>query len=134
MKTKFFILIILLLTIASFAQSQTKLPNAIQQKQVSENAIYQLFPTPNIWTFIKLDTRNGKMWQVHFTVNTDGFEGQVVLNSIPLVTEGDEIEGRFTLLKTENTYNLLLLDQIDGRVWQAQWNSEVEKRFISRIY
>ena len=74
------------------------------------------------------------MWQVHFTVNTDGFEGQVALNSIPLVTEDDETEGRFTLLKTENTYNLLLLDQIDGRVWQAQWNSEVEKRFISRIY
>ena len=134
MKTKFFTLIILLLTTASIVQGQTNQPKSIQQKQVSENAIYQLFPTPNVWTFIKLDTRNGKMWQVHFTVNTDGFEGQVVLNSIPLVTEDDEIEGRFTLLKTENTYNLLLLDQIDGRVWQAQWNSEVEKRFISRIY
>ena len=134
MKTKFFNLIILLLTIVSFAQSQTKLPNPIQLKNASENAIYQLFPTPNIWTFIKLDTRNGKMWQVHFTINSDGFEGQVVLNSIPLVTEDDEIEGRFTLIKTENTYNLLLLDQIDGRVWQAQWNSDVEKRFISRIY
>ena len=134
MKTKFFTLIILLLTIVSFAQSQTKQTNPIQLKHASENAIYKLFPTPNIWTFIKLDTRNGKMWQVHFTINSDGFEGQVVLNSIPLVTEDDEIEGRFTLIKTENTYNLLLLDQIDGRVWQAQWNSDVEKRFISRIY
>jgi hypothetical protein len=134
MKTKLFTLIILLLTIVSIVQGQTNQPKAILQKQVSEKAIYQLFPTPNIWTFIKLDTRNGKMWQVHFTINTDGFEGQVVLNSIPLVTEEDEIEGRFTLSKTENTYNLLLLDQIDGRVWQAQWNSEVEKRFISRIY
>ena len=134
MKTKFFTLIILLLTIVSFAQSQTKQSNPIQLKNASENAIYQLFPTPNIWTFIKLDTRNGKMWQVHFTINSDGFEGQVVLNSIPLVNEDDEINGRFTLIKTENTYNLLLLDQIDGRVWQAQWNSDVEKRFISRIY
>ena len=134
MKTKFFTLIILLLTIVSFAQSQTKQSNPIQLKNASENAIYQLFPTPNIWTFIKLDTRNGKMWQVHFTINSDGFEGQVVLNSIPLVNGDDEINGRFTLIKTENTYNLLLLDQIDGRVWQAQWNSDVEKRFISRIY
>ena len=134
MKTKFFTLIFLLLTIISFAQIQTKLNDAIQQKQVIESPIYELFPTPNIWTFIKLDTRNGKMWQVHLSVNADGFEGQVVLNSTPLVIEEDEIKSRFTLYKTENTYNLILLDQIDGRVWQTQWNSEQEKRFISRIY
>lgn len=134
MKTKFFTLIFLILTIISFAQNQTKLTDVIQQKQVTENAIYQLFPTPNIWTFIKLDTRNGKMWQVHLSVNADGFEGQIVLNSTSLVIEEDEIKGRFTLYKTENTYNLILLDQIDGRVWQTQWNSEQEKRFISRIY
>jgi hypothetical protein len=134
MKTKFFTLIFLILTIISFAQNQTKLTDVIQQKQVTENAIYQLFPTPNIWTFIKLDTRNGKMWQVHLSVNADGFEGQIVLNSTSLVIEEDEVKGRFTLYKTENTYNLILLDQIDGRVWQTQWNSEQEKRFISRIY
>ena len=74
------------------------------------------------------------MWQVHLSVNADGFEGQIVLNSTSLVIEEDEIKGRFTLYKTENTYNLILLDQIDGRVWQTQWNSEQEKRFISRIY
>jgi len=134
MKTKFFTLIFLLLTIISFAQNQTKLTDSIQQKQVIESPIYELFPTPNVWTFIKLDTRNGKMWQVHLSVNADEFEGQVVLNSTPLVIEEDEIKGRFTLYKTENTYNLILLDQIDGRVWQTQWNSLQEKRFISRIY
>ncbi|RXR22148.1 hypothetical protein [Flavobacterium stagni] len=134
MKPKFFTLIILLFTIVSFAQSQSKQLIPIQQKPVAENTIYQLFPTPNIWTYIKLDTRNGKMWQVHFSVNADGFEGQIVLNSVSLTPEVDEIKGRFTLYKTENTYNLILLDQIDGRVWQVQWNSEEEKRFISRIY
>ena len=134
MKTKFFTLFLLIFTTVSFAQNQTKLPNVIQQKQVSDNVIYQLFPTPNIWTFIKLDTRNGKMWQVHFSINDEGFDGQLVLNSIPLVIEEDEIKGRFTLCKTENTYNLILLDQIDGRVWQVQWNSEEKKRFVIRLY
>jgi hypothetical protein len=134
MKTKFFTLFFLILVTVSFAQNQTKQPNIIQQKQVSENAIYQLFPTPNIWTFIKLDTRNGKMWQVHFSITDEGYDGQLVLNSIPLVLEEDEINGRFTLFKTENTYNLILLDQIDGRVWQVQWNSEEKKRFVSRLY
>jgi uncharacterized membrane protein len=29
------------------------------------NAVaYRLFPTENIYTFIKLDTRNGRMWQI----------------------------------------------------------------------
>jgi hypothetical protein len=134
MKTKYFTLIITILLFAFSAHSQEKQITTIQQKQISENAIYQLFPTPNIWTYIKLDTRNGKMWQVHFSISTDEFEGQVDLNSISLVSELEEIKGRFTLYKTENIYNLLLLDQIDGRVWQVQWNNDKEKRFVSRIY
>lgn len=131
MKTKIFLLFILLLFFS--AQSQEKQIANVQQKLISEN-IYQLFSTPNIGTFIKLDTRNGKIWQVHFSVNSNQYEGQLELNSINLVSEVDETKGRFTLYKTENTYNLLLLDQIDGRVWQVQWNSEQEKRFVSRIY
>ena len=131
MKTKIFLLFILLLFFS--AQSQEKQIANVQQKLISEN-IYQLFSTPHIGTFIKLDTRNGKIWQVHFSVNSNQYEGQLELNSINLVSEVDETKGRFTLYKTENTYNLLLLDQIDGRVWQVQWNSEQEKRFVSRIY
>lgn len=133
MKTKLITLITLLLFTFS-VNSQVKQNVTFQPKQVSENAIYQLFPTPNVWTFIKLDTRNGKMWQVHFSINSDQFEGQVEINSLSLVDEGEDSKGRFILYKTENTYNLLLLDQIDGRVWQVQWNSEIAKRFISRIF
>jgi hypothetical protein len=134
MKTKFITLFFTLFLIASSARSQEKQSTTIQQKPILENSIYQLFSTPNVWTFIKLDTRNGKMWQVHFSINNDKFEGQLVLNSNPLVSEEDEIKGRFTLYKTENIYNLLMIDQIDGRVWQVQWNSEQDKRFISRLY
>lgn len=132
MKTKIFFLFILLLVFFS-AQSQEKQITNVQQKLISEN-IYQLFPTPNIGTFIKLDTRNGKIWQVHFSVNSNQYKGQLEINSINLVSEVDETKGRFTLYKTENTYILLLLDQIDGRVWQVQWNYQESMRFISRIY
>jgi hypothetical protein len=74
------------------------------------------------------------MWQVHFSISADEFEGQLDLNLIPLVNEHDEIKGRFTLYKTENTYNFILLDQIDGKVWQVQWNSKQELRGVSRIF
>ncbi|HEV3218228.1 MAG TPA: hypothetical protein VGZ48_00545 [Candidatus Acidoferrales bacterium] len=45
-----------------------------------------------------------------------------------------ETPGRFTLYPTENIYNFLLLDQIDGRVWQVQWNwDSPAKRFVLPI-
>ena len=129
MKTQFLTLTFVLFSIFSFAQNPTKQSSIIQQK--SENAIYQLFPTQNIWTFIKLDTRNGKMWQVQFSF--DDNKGELVLNSLPLVSEGNETKGRFTLYPTENMYNFLLLDQIDGTVVQVQWSSDAKKRGIVSV-
>jgi hypothetical protein len=133
MNTKILTLTFVLFTTVSFAQTQTIPTSTIQQKQVSENAIYQLFPTKNYWTFIKLDTRNGKMWQVQFSVSDDNNTGELVLNSLPLVSEEKEVKGRFTLYPTENMYNFLLLDQIDGTVVQAQWSMDAKKRGIVSV-
>jgi hypothetical protein len=130
MKKQFLTLTFVLFSIFSFAQNPTKQSSIIQQK--SENAIYQLFPTQNIWTFIKLDTRNGKMWQVHFSVSDEN-KGELVLNSLPLVSEENETKGRFTLYPTENMYNFLLLDQINGTVVQVQWSLDAKKRCIVEV-
>ena len=102
----------------------------IQQLEVP---IYKLFPTENYWTFLKLDTRNGKIWQVHFTVS-DGYDGELVLNSRSLVWDDKEINGRFNLYPTNNMYNFILLDQLDGRTYQVQWNNDENKRFVSPLY
>jgi hypothetical protein len=135
MKTGFFTLAFALFTTISFGQNQTKPTNTVQQKNISENTIYQLFPTQNYWTFIKLDTRNGKMWQVHFTISNEGYEGELVLNPNSLVwTEEEQINGRFTLYSTNNIYNFILLDQINGKTYQVQWNNDKNKRFVSRLY
>ncbi len=134
MKTKLITLITLLFFTIS-AYSQEKQNVTFQPKKVSENAIFQLFPTQNYWTFLKLDTRNGKIWQVHFTVSKEGFEGEIILNSESLLWASEvETIGRFTIYPTNNIYNFMLLDQIDGRTWQVQWNTDQEKRFVSRIY
>ena len=119
--------------ITAFGQVQNKPTNTVQQKQISENTVYQLFPTQNYWTFIKLNTRNGKMWQVHFSVQDNRNTGELVLNSLPLVDKEKEVNGRFTLYPTENMYNFLLLDQIDGLVFQVQWSMDAKKRGIVSI-
>lgn len=133
MKTNFITLTFILFSLVSCAQNTAKQSSTTQQKQDSENNTYQLFPTKNYWTFIKLDTRNGKMWQVHFTVKEDGGQGEIVLNALSLVSKEKEVNGRFTLYPTENMYNFLLLDQIDGNVYQVQWSMEEKNRGIVPI-
>ena len=132
MGTKYFTLIITTLIFALSAQSQEKQSKTIQQKQISENAVYQLFPTTNIYTFIKLDTRNGKMWQVQWGTD-EKYRFENILSDLSRVNYDEEKNGRFLLYSTTNTYNLILLDQIDGRTWQVQWGNK-ESRMVLPIY
>ena len=99
---------------------------------VSNIATFKLSPTQNMWTFLKLNTRNGKIWQVQYDIGgTDRNES--ILNPLPLVLEEEETNGRFNLYPTQNMYNFILLDQIDGRTWQVQWSIEKEYRGIIPI-
>jgi hypothetical protein len=99
---------------------------------IVDNVVYRLFPTENIWTFIKLNTRNGKMWQVQY--HTDGKKRfETFLNTLPLIPEDYESNGRFILYPTQNTYNFILVDQVDGRLWQAQWSIEPKNRGVMPI-
>lgn len=132
MKMKVITVIFVLFSTVSFAQSETKQHSTINLKQDSENTIYKLYPTQNYSILIKLDTRNGKMWQVYFTVK-EGARGHLSLNPISLVSEEKEINGRFTLYPTENIYSFLLLDQIDGDIYRVEWSLELEKRMIVPI-
>jgi len=134
MKKIFPTLIFAFISFISVAQNQTNPNDKILEVDLETNPIYQLFPTENYWTFIKLDTRNGKMWQIYFTVEDDGTNGEIILNPITLVVEAKEVNGRFTLHPTKNMYNFLLLDQIDGDVYQVQWSMEEEYRGVVPIY
>lgn len=143
MERKTFTLVALLTLFVFHSQGQTLQDSILNNKlkvvkqiKVSETntPIYQLFATENSWASIKLDTRNGKMWQVHFSISKDNFEGVLSINSNSLVKTEEEIAGRFTLYPTKNIYNFILLDQIDGRTFKVQWHNESDKRFIREIY
>ena len=94
---------------------------------------YQLFPTENIWTLLKLDTRNGVISIVHFSLNDDSLRGEGVVNGFPLVREEDQKVGRFTLYPTQNMYTFILLDKISGQTYQVQWSPKAKERFILPI-
>lgn len=94
---------------------------------------YKLFPTQNIWTFIKLDTQTGKMWLLQYSVNDNEERFEYDLNPDALVVNGKKVNGRFELYPTQNIYNFILLDQIDGKTWQVQWSFDEENRFVLPI-
>lgn len=133
MKRSIFTLIIVAITITSYGQKPaTKKGTEPILSQTNNSPIYQLFPTQNMWTFIKLNTRDGKMWQVQFDVNGDNRKEEII-NSSPLILMGTEVNGRFKLYPTENIYNFLLLDQIEGYVYQVQWSFDPKKRGVIPI-
>ena len=131
MKRIVFSLIIGLASITAFAQSTSEVP--VQNISTDSTVVYRLFSTRNKYTFIKLNTRNGKMWQVQWGTESK-YQYETSLSDIFRVNKDEEKNGRFFLYPTTNRYNFILLDQIDGRVWQVQWSTEVNERMVDRIY
>ena len=53
------------------------------------------------------------------------------LKSIKLILPQN---GRFKLYPTDNMYNFILQDVIDGTSFQVQWNNDEDKRFIDMFF
>lgn len=128
---KLIISIFILAVHTLFAQNTNQSQPPVQNISTDNNVVYRLFSTRNMYTFIKLDTRNGQMWQVQWDTKSNQFE--TPLSSEYLVSEEDEKNGRFFLHPTTNIYNFILIDQIDGRVWQVQWSMEAKDRMVVPI-
>ncbi len=124
-------LFVVLTTMTSFSQTQESASNENTQKSLLTVA-YRLFPTQNMWTFIKLNTRNGEMWQIQFDVEENN-RFETYLNILPLVAKEKEVNDRFTLYPTQNMWTFILLDQYNGKTWQVQWSIEPENRGIVPI-
>ena len=58
---------------------------------------------------------------------------EVNLNTTSFATKEEERDGRFTLYPTQNMWTFILLDQIDGRMWQVQWSMKEDSRFVIQI-
>lgn len=131
MKTTLITLLLLVASNFSFAQTTSEVPTQIISTDTA--VTYRLFSTRNMYTFIKLDTRNGKMWQVQWSNKGREYRFESTLSDISLVNKDEEKNGRFFLYPTTNIYTFILLDQVDGRTWQVQWGKE-DERLVIRIY
>ena len=130
--TTFALIVTNICCLAQVKKKAAHFESRAQLTQSSSANNFQLFKTDKIWNFIKLDTRNGKIWQVQFDAEGEN-RSETILNNFPLAIDEEEISGRFTLYQTLNRWTFMLLDQIDGRTWQVQWSTESDKRLIIPI-
>ena len=105
---------------------------------------YKLYPmTNNRSNFLKLDTRTGELWSIQWSIeDSSRFEWTINYRDLVRYDRDDNVlwpdpeeyvNGRFEIYPTQNIYNYLLLDKINGRVWQIQCGVNVTT-YIHRIY
>ena len=124
--------ITVLLLLLAFANTSC-MNNASTLYSPNTGKVFEIYSTQNIYNLLKLDTRNGKIWQVQFSVTDDAPRVVVPLNQVDLSSDNGKTVGRFSLHPTQNMYNFILLDQIDGSTWQVQWSFEKNTRGIIPI-
>lgn len=130
--------IILLCTILTLNVAMAKAKTTCSTNSFSDNSCthsierYKLYPTENIYNFLLLDTKTGKIEIVQWALEKNK-EFSVTLNDEDLSFISSE-NGTFELYPTKNIYQFILLDKVNGRRWHVQWGFEATKRWIKRIY
>jgi len=137
MKQSFSVLVlgILMLTFMGCKGNNDKIALYSQgsnETQSCNQGTYELYPTNNIWNFIKLNTRDGRAWQVQFSMEEDKTtRGEIVINDQKLCEDGKD--GRFTLYSTQNIWTYLLLDKTTGKVYQLHWSMSEGQRGVVAV-
>ena len=94
---------------------------------------YKLYPTDNMYTFLRLDTKTGMIDKIQWSLDTNK-EFIVSINSTDLTYGNGYVSGSFELYPTQNMYQFLLIDKTEGRTWHVQWGMSSSERWIRRIY
>ena len=94
---------------------------------------YKMYPTQNINILLKFDTKRGRIWMVQYRMkDQDALE--VTIANFAAVNESAGWNGRFEMYPTNNMYNFLMIDTETGQVYQVQWSTEYNRRFVEKIY
>ena len=123
------LLLILTLLLGIAINSYAAEPATVVAPATTATNNFLLYPTTNIYTFLKLDTRTGKIWQVQYSMDENEFE--TTLNTEELAINGKP--GQFALYPTTNNWTFILLDTVTGKVWHVQWSQEPSNRGIIPI-
>ena len=93
---------------------------------------FKLYKTDNLYVFLKLDTKTGRIDLVQWSLDRKT-EFTLVLNPDDLTMGNGYGSGSFELVPTQNMYQFMLLDKTNGRTWHVQWGVIEDQRWIRAI-
>ena len=133
MKRFFVILAAVCMAASMMAQSQIQF-NAVNHESNS-SIRYKLYPTFNMWTYLKLDTQTGRVTMLQFSTNGIEDEGEIYVGVPMEVYVGNEaVNGRYELYPTTNMWTFLMIDQKNGNTYHIQWsNQDITNNMLYRI-
>lgn len=105
---------------------------SLVENQEEQDNRFALYSTQDSWKFLLLDQVSGKIWQVDWGMKPDKNKISAVNNSY-LVEKQTKIENRFQLYPTRDSRFFLLLNEINGKLWQINWSSKPEESEIIAI-
>lgn len=93
---------------------------------------FQMFETKNMWTFILLDSYNGRLWQVQYSSNDLDNLLCIPINEQELVTNNDKCI--FYIQPLVSMYQYYLINDKTGDMWKFQWSTKGDDyRWIERF-
>lgn len=105
---------------------------SLVEKQNEVDNRFKLFPT-DYSNFLLLDQINGKIWQVTWDIRLEKNKISPINDSV-LIEKQNIIENRFTLYPTLDSRYFLLLDKINGSIWQLNWSTNLKKVKLYQFY
>ena len=99
----------------------------MSKQEVNDGTRYELYSTQNIWTFLKLDTRTGRIWQVQYSLE-EGKRGEWILNSQSLTQNSGGKTDVFSFIQP--VISLILFCSIIPMVKPTKCNGAKKKSFV----
>ena len=123
MKRLFILFAAAIMTVGVIAQEQIQF-NAVNH-EINTSLRYKLYPTFNMWTYLKLDTQTGRVTMLQFSTKSRTEEGEIYIGTPMEIYAGDETKnGRYELYPTTNMWTFLMIDQINGNTYHIQWSNK----------
>ena len=123
MKKLFILFAAVLMAVGAMAIDQLQF-NAVNH-ETSTTLRYKLYPTFNMWTYLKLDTQTGRVWILQYSTQGKSSEGEILIGSPAEVYSANQVvNGRYEIYPTTNMWTFLMIDQINGNTYHIQWSNE----------
>ena len=92
---------------------------------------FKLYPTENMYIFLKLDTATGVISLIQWSLDN---EKEVTAYLNPDYLSYGSSNGTYELYPTQNMYQFILLNKVTGSQWHVQWGFKDKERWMRRIY